>query len=341
MDSFILAAVIAAGFVLLTGPFFIPELHKLKFGQSIREEGPASHQAKSGTPTMGGIMIILGITIATLVAAPFSTEILLALFIMLGHFVLGFLDDYIKVVKKRNLGLKAKQKMLGQIIIAVVTMVIGTRMLGIDTTIWLPVLDSHINIGVGYYALVLFVMVGTSNAVNLTDGLDGLASGTVAIAASSYAVVCTLLGHSDLAIFATAMAAACVGFLRFNAHPAKVFMGDTGSLALGGAMAASYAADHAGEFDGLLLCAAYSTDDLSQTGLKVESVYGTADGVLNRESYEKYRGNAPQMAEDVIDGGCHSYFGDYGMQDGDGKPSITREEQLARTADDLVAMDLA
>lgn len=194
MDSFILAAVIAAGFVLLTGPFFIPELHKLKFGQSIREEGPASHQAKSGTPTMGGIMIILGITIATLVAAPFSTEILLALFIMLGHFVLGFLDDYIKVVKKRNLGLKAKQKMLGQIIIAVVTMVIGTRMLGIDTTIWLPVLDSHINIGVGYYALVLFVMVGTSNAVNLTDGLDGLASGTVAIAASSYAVVCTLLG---------------------------------------------------------------------------------------------------------------------------------------------------
>ena len=238
MDSFILAAVIAAGFVLLTGPFFIPELHKLKFGQSIREEGPASHQAKSGTPTMGGIMIILGITIATLVAAPFSTEIMLALFIMLGHFVLGFLDDYIKVVKKRNLGLKAKQKMLGQIIIAVVTMFIGTRMLGIDTTIWLPVLDSHINIGAGYYALLLFVMVGTSNAVNLTDGLDGLASGTVAIAASSYAVVCTLLGHSDLAIFATAIAAACVGFLRFNAHPAKVFMGDTGSLALGGAMAA-------------------------------------------------------------------------------------------------------
>jgi phospho-N-acetylmuramoyl-pentapeptide-transferase len=238
LDSFILAAGIAAGFVLLTGPFFIPELHKLKFGQSIREEGPASHQAKSGTPTMGGIMIILGITIATLVAAPLSTEIILALFIMLGHFLLGFLDDYIKVVKKRNLGLKAKQKLLGQIIIAIVTMIIGTRMLGIDTTIWVPVLDSHINIGAGYYAFVPFVMVGMSNAVNLTDGLDGLASGTVAIAASSYAVVCMLLGHSDLAIFATAVAAACVGFLRFNAHPAKVFMGDTGSLALGGAMAA-------------------------------------------------------------------------------------------------------
>ncbi len=238
MDSFLLAAVVAAGFVLLTGPFFIPELHKLKFGQSIREEGPESHKAKSGTPTMGGIMIIAGITVATLVAAPLSTEIVLALFIMLGHFVLGFLDDYIKVVKKRNLGLKAKQKMLGQIIIAVVTMLIGTRMLGIDTSVWIPVLNTQLNIGAGYYALLLFVMVGTSNAVNLTDGLDGLAAGTVAIAASSYAVVCIMMGHADLAVFATAVAGACVAFLRFNAHPAKVFMGDTGSLALGGAIAA-------------------------------------------------------------------------------------------------------
>lgn len=238
MESVLLAAVIAAGLVLLTGPFFIPELHKLKFGQSIREEGPKSHQAKSGTPTMGGIMIILGITLGTVAAAPLNTEILLALFIMLGHFVLGFLDDYIKVVKKRNLGLKAKQKMLGQIIIAVVTMIIGTRSLGIDTTVWVPIINESINIGAGYYLLLLFVLVGTSNAVNLTDGLDGLASGTVAIAASAYAVVCANMGHSDLAIFCVAIVAACVAFLRFNAHPAKVFMGDTGSLALGGALAA-------------------------------------------------------------------------------------------------------
>lgn len=238
MESVLLAAVIAAGFVLLTGPFFIPELHKLKFGQSIREEGPKSHQAKSGMPTMGGIMIILGITLGTVAAAPLNTEILLALFIMLGHFVLGFLDDYIKVVKKRNLGLKAKQKMLGQIIIAVVTMIIGTRSLGIDTTVWVPIINESINIGAGYYLLLLFVLVGTSNAVNLTDGLDGLASGTVAIAASAYAVVCVNMGHSDLAIFCVAIVAACVAFLRFNAHPAKVFMGDTGSLALGGALAA-------------------------------------------------------------------------------------------------------
>lgn len=232
------AAAVAAGFVLLTGPFFIPWLHKLKFGQSIREEGPKSHQAKSGTPTMGGIMIILGITAATLAAAPITTEVLLALFIMLGHFVLGFLDDYIKVVKKQNLGLRAKQKLLGQILIAVVVMYIGTQVLGIHTGIWVPVLDRNIDLGAAYYALVLFVLVGTSNAVNLTDGLDGLASGTMAIASSAYAVVCAMTGHEDLAIFCVATVGACIAFLKFNAHPARIFMGDTGSLALGGAFAA-------------------------------------------------------------------------------------------------------
>lgn len=224
--------------MLCIGPLLIPELHKLKFGQSIREEGPKSHQAKSGTPTMGGIMIILAIVVATVAAAPLTPAVLLALFITLGHFVLGFLDDYIKVVKKRNLGLKAKQKMLGQILIAIVTMIVGTRVLGIDTTIWIPIADVNVDIGVGYYFLVLFVLVGTSNAVNLTDGLDGLASGTVAIASGAYALVCYMTGHYDLAIFSVAMMMACLAFLRFNAHPAKVFMGDTGSLALGGAVAA-------------------------------------------------------------------------------------------------------
>ncbi|MBQ3971942.1 MAG: phospho-N-acetylmuramoyl-pentapeptide-transferase, partial [Selenomonadaceae bacterium] len=150
----------------------------------------------------------------------------------------GFLDDYIKVVKKRNLGLRAKQKLLGQILIALVTMYIGTKELGIDTSIWIPMLDHEVNLGILYYPLVLFVLVGTSNAVNLTDGLDGLASGTMAIASSCYAVVCILTGHENLALFCVAVVAACVAFLRFNAHPARVFMGDTGSLALGGAFAA-------------------------------------------------------------------------------------------------------
>ena len=238
LQHVLIAAIVAAGFVLVTGPFFIPELHKLKFGQSIREEGPKSHQKKSGTPTMGGIMIILGITLGTLAAAPWTPEVLLAVFIMLGHFVLGFLDDYIKVVKKRNLGLRARQKLAGQILIAVVTMYVATQVLGIDTDIWIPGLDENVSLGALYYPLVLFVLVGTSNAVNLTDGLDGLAAGTVAIAASAFAVVSVLTGHGDLAYLCVAMAAACLAFLRFNAHPAKVFMGDTGSLALGGALAA-------------------------------------------------------------------------------------------------------
>ena len=238
LQHVLIAAIVAAGFVLVTGPFFIPELHKLKFGQSIREEGPKSHQKKSGTPTMGGIMIILGITLGTLAAAPWTPEVLLAVFIMLGHFVLGFLDDYIKVVKKRNLGLKARQKLAGQILIAVVTMYVATQVLGIDTDIWIPGLDENVSLGALYYPLVLFVLVGTSNAVNLTDGLDGLAAGTVAIAASAFAVVSVLTGHGALAYLCVAMAAACLAFLRFNAHPAKVFMGDTGSLALGGALAA-------------------------------------------------------------------------------------------------------
>lgn len=238
MLNILSAAVISAAVVLVLGPIFIPLLHKLKFGQSIREEGPKSHQAKSGTPTMGGIFLIAGVVVATIIRAELTSEILLALFIMLGHFVLGFLDDYIKVVKKRNLGLKARQKLLGQIIIAVVTIFIATRELGIQTTLWIPIGGEYIELGALYYVLILLVIVGASNAVNLTDGLDGLASGVMAIAASCYGVVCLLTRHDELAIFCAAIVGACIGFLRFNFHPAKVFMGDTGSLALGGAFAA-------------------------------------------------------------------------------------------------------
>ncbi len=224
--------------VLVLCPLLIPLLHRLKFGQSIRAEGPKSHQAKSGTPTMGGVAIIMGIVIGTLCVADISAEIMLTLFIMLGHFALGFLDDYLKVVKKQNLGLKAKQKFVGQIVIAIVTMIVARTILNIDTDLWVPLADAPVDLGVFYYPLVLFVMVGASNAVNLTDGLDGLAAGTVAVAMSAYAAISIATGADNLAVFAVATAAACVGFLAFNAHPAKVFMGDTGSLALGGAFAA-------------------------------------------------------------------------------------------------------
>ncbi|MBR3622716.1 MAG: phospho-N-acetylmuramoyl-pentapeptide-transferase, partial [Selenomonadaceae bacterium] len=163
---------------------------------------------------------------------------LLALFITLGHFALGFADDYIKVVKKQNLGLRAREKFLGQIAIAIVAIVIARSHLGIETTLWIPFVNTELDIGVLYYPLVLFAIVGASNAVNLTDGLDGLAAGTVGIAAAAYGVVCLLIGNEALAPFAFATMAASLAFLAFNKHPAKVFMGDTGSLALGGAFAA-------------------------------------------------------------------------------------------------------
>jgi len=238
MENIFLSAIIAAAVVLLLGPIFIPLLHKLKFGQSIRAEGPKSHQIKSGTPTMGGIFLIAGVLIATLIQAEWTAEIFLAIFIVVGHFILGFLDDYIKVVKKRNLGLKARQKLFGQILISIVTIFIATPKIGIETNLWIPGADSTIDLGIFYYFLVLIVIVGASNAVNLTDGLDGLAAGNVAIASSCYGVIALLTNHYNFAIFCAAIVGACIGFLKFNFHPAKIFMGDTGSLALGGAFAA-------------------------------------------------------------------------------------------------------
>lgn len=230
--SLILAAVIAAAVVLISGPFLIPKLHQLKFGQSIREEGPKSHQAKSGTPTMGGMMIILGLVVGALAAGQWSVELGLALFIVLGHFVIGFVDDYIKVVRKHNLGLKAKQKLLGQIIMAAMVACFGN----LPTDLWVPFVG-NVELGSFFYVLLFFVLVGTTNAVNLTDGLDGLAAGTVSVASLCFMVVCLILGNYNLAIFCAATVGACLAFLKFNYNPAKIFMGDTGSLALGGAIA--------------------------------------------------------------------------------------------------------
>ncbi len=239
MGSICLAAAVAAAVVLLLGPVVIPELNKLHCGQNIRGEGPKSHQKKSGTPTMGGLIILAGITLGTLAGAGTTPAALLALFVVLGYGAIGFLDDYIKVVKKRNLGLRAREKLAGQLIMAAAVTFIGNRWIGLSTELWLPFTTATVDLGVFYYILVFFVLVGTTNAVNLTDGLDGLATGTVAVAAVTYAIVCVSLGKAALAAFCAATAAAAVAFLRFNAHPARVFMGDTGSLALGGALAAA------------------------------------------------------------------------------------------------------
>lgn len=233
---------ILMGFLItvLLSPVFIPFLRRLKFGQSIREEGPKSHQKKTGTPTMGGVMILISITITTLVmtgkfSQP-SVETYLLLFVTLGFGLLGFMDDFIKVVMKRNLGLTSKQKLLGQIIISVIFYFIFKQS-ELSTVISIPLTDISFDLGWGYSLFIIFWMVGFSNAVNLTDGLDGLVSGTAAIAFGAFAVLAWSQSQYELSIFSVAVVGAVLGFLVFNAHPAKVFMGDTGSLALGGAIA--------------------------------------------------------------------------------------------------------
>ncbi|MGI8315028.1 phospho-N-acetylmuramoyl-pentapeptide-transferase [Halobacillus mangrovi] len=245
MDEYILLITMALSFVItvVISPMIIPFLRRLKFGQAIREEGPQSHQKKSGTPTMGGVMIILAVIATTLIASFWfnaqstSIHLFLVLFVLIGYGLLGFLDDYIKVALKRNLGLTSKQKMLGQIIIAIVVYMI-LRQNDFPTTIGVPGTTLEVELGFGYALLILFMLVGGSNAVNLTDGLDGLLAGTAAIAFGAFGILAwTGDTNIDVTIFALAVVGALLGFLVFNAHPAKVFMGDTGSLALGGAIA--------------------------------------------------------------------------------------------------------
>jgi len=238
MQELFYAAAVAFLVALVCGPLVIPVLRRLKFGQSIRQEGPERHYAKAGTPTMGGVIILTALIVPTIFFAGRSLEVWLALFVTLGHGLIGFIDDFIKVVLKRSLGLKAKQKLAGQIIMALALAYIAIHYMGRGTDLWIPIVGVNLDFGPLYYVLIFLVLVGTTNAVNLTDGLDGLAAGTTTVAALAYAVICMNFAKPDLAVFCVALTGATLGFLRFNAHPAKVFMGDTGSLALGGALAA-------------------------------------------------------------------------------------------------------
>src|SRR3954453_10457414 len=233
---------ILMGFLItvLLSPIVIPFLKRLKFGQSIREEGPKSHQKKTGTPTMGGVMILLSIIVTTLVMTEKFSEptiqTFLLLFVTLGFGLLGFLDDFIKVVLKRNLGLTSRQKLLGQILISIVFYFI-LKQNNFSTALEIPFTNYSFELGYFYALFIVFWLVGFSNAVNLTDGLDGLVSGTTAIAFGAFAVLAWNQSQFEVSIFSVAVVGAVLGFLVFNAHPAKVFMGDTGSLALGGAIA--------------------------------------------------------------------------------------------------------
>lgn len=220
--------------VILT-PMFIPLLHRIKFGQSIREDGPKWHQAKSGTPTMGGIVMIIAVMMATFVADR-SPRMMLMLGISVGFGAVGFIDDYIKVVLKRNLGLTALQKFLLQLLLTVIYIVTLKYMGYLDSNIIIPFAEKTWDIGVLYVPFAAFVMLAIVNSVNLTDGIDGLATSVTAVVSIFFVVAAVLYEQTTSAVFAVCIASACVGFLFFNKHPAKIFMGDTGSLFLGGAV---------------------------------------------------------------------------------------------------------
>lgn len=238
----LLLATIASGFILsaIFAPLFIPYLRKMKFGQSIREEGPESHMKKAGTPTMGGLIftasIILTTTIIALLSNLFTTQTLVLLIVFVGFGIVGFLDDFIKVVMKRNLGLTSLQKLIGQIILGVIAFFL-LQLGPFDTTIHIPFTPWSVDLGIAYVLFIIFWLVGFSNAVNLSDGLDGLVSGTASVAFAAFGILAVLYGQNDVAIFSFAVTGALLGFLLFNKNPAKIFMGDTGSLALGGALA--------------------------------------------------------------------------------------------------------
>ena len=222
---------------LVFGKIGIPLLQRLKAQQSIREDGPQAHLAKAGTPTMGGLFMMLALVITVCIVPPYSVTLWMLLFLTLGHGALGFSDDFIKAVKRRNLGLTAKQKLLGQAVLAIIFCYISIAYAALPTTLWIPLVDTTVDLGYAYYVLAFIIILGTTNAVNLTDGLDGLATGISAIAGAAFAVVGVLVGSLSVTFFGIIVSAVCLGFLYFNANPAKVFMGDTGSLALGGAFA--------------------------------------------------------------------------------------------------------
>lgn len=247
--SSLLALAVALAFALVFGPVFIPWLRRLKFGQEIREEGPKWHQKKSGTPTMGGIMFILATAAAIIVTSVifavngnFDTtyaRCILLFVISLGFGGIGFVDDYIKVVKKRNLGLTAAQKFIMQVILAAVYVIVLYAMGELDTAIKIPFTAIQWTMPTWLYIpFVMFIVVGVVNAVNLTDGLDGLATSITSVVCVFFAFASYIaFSHYGVTIFSMALLGGLLGFLWYNKYPAKVFMGDTGSLFLGAAVA--------------------------------------------------------------------------------------------------------
>ncbi len=235
MSSIRLSFLISFAVCTILNFFLVPALRRLKFGQTIREEGPKWHEKKSGTPTMGGIGFLV---VSSLVAFIFCKDFAIRTAIVFSalYGLIGFADDFIKIAFKRNLGLSARQKLALQVLVTVAFLVYLTSAGLLETYVLIPYFNIKLELSWFYIVFVTLFLIGFTNAVNLTDGLDGLAAGVTEIVALFFAVTGIKLG-SDVGIFASALAGALLGFLFFNFHPAKMFMGDTGSLFLGGAAA--------------------------------------------------------------------------------------------------------
>lgn len=219
---------------LVIGWTLIPLLKKMKFGQSIREEGPKAHLLKSGTPTMGGLIFLTATLGVLLFRFEFGADTRLFFLLTFGLGLIGFTDDYLKIKRKKNLGLRAWQKLAGQLLIAIIAVWFAANQFG--TSIRIPGMETHITLGIYYYPFVIFVILALANGINLTDGLDGLATSVTTLVALTLSVMAYQLGYFESSIAAIALTGALIGFLFYNRFPAKVFMGDVGSLALGGAV---------------------------------------------------------------------------------------------------------
>lgn len=236
-DRLVFAAMLAAVLMLSAGRWGIPLLARSRVAQRIREEAPSHHREKVGTPTMGGLLLVPAAAVAAVVAAPHAGwPLMLPLLAMVAYGAVGALDDALAIRYRRNLGLRARERLAVQGILAAGLAAYAMRRPELGTVLILPGLGV-VQLGWAYAVFVVLYVVGFTNAVNLTDGLDGLAAGTVAIASGAYAAVAAQLGRPEVAALAAAVAGACAGFVWFNAHPAAVFMGDTGSNALGAVLA--------------------------------------------------------------------------------------------------------
>ena len=236
MGTLIWPTVVAFAVCLAVGPLAISALRKLKFGQNIRQDGPQTHIAKKGTPTMGGVIILAGAVVAVAVFVRYwNSTMIMAMVALLGFGFIGFLDDFISITKKRSMGLKAWQKSGLQLLLSCGIAWYAYQHVG--TVLLVPFTTWQWNVGLWYLPMAVLALVGMTNSVNLTDGVDGLAGGISLIFFASFALLFTVMIFPDnlsLSVLCGSMAGACLGYLRFNVYPARVFMGDTGALALGG-----------------------------------------------------------------------------------------------------------